>query len=222
VDAKFTASGTPDGETDYLDLVASVQSLSGTTLEAALRARLALDQYLRWLSLMSLLHSGDYSDELMLIGTETRGAAGNPVSFFHIHGWDTDDIFQDCHLDSRYAFDDSYGLSHCAESELDHKLLSDPHTYGLYVNALDEVITELSSARFRGAVDRAVAKLLAVLATERARLAMVELLDAHPDAVELAALEAALAERAEELAGLFEARRSELAAGIAAYRASGL
>jgi hypothetical protein len=218
-EVKFTAAGAPEGETDYLDFLASLAPLSGAALEAAVRRRLHLGQYLTWLALMSLLHTGDYSDEVLLIGTETRNGDGQPISYFHINGWDADDIFQNCHLDGMRAVQDDFDLIYCAESELDHKLISDPHTYSLYVDALSAVITQIPTVRFREVVDAASARLLSVLKLERARLAMVELLQAHPGATDLTVLETVLAQRADELEVLFDARSAEMSANIEAYRA---
>lgn len=217
---KYPAEDDPAALADYQNFRNALGALSGETLEAQLRSRLDLDQFLKWLALMTVLQNGDYSDEVIFFGTETLGLNNQPTTFFQLNGWDSDDIFVPCHFEGAYAMSDANGLLYCVEGELEHRILGDPRIYALYVAALDGVLGVITDEVFREVAQQAAADVLKVLESDPARNAMTEMLTDHPEATSYAVAEQLILGHAETLLQRYSQRRSQLAAGIQTYRSA--
>lgn len=94
-----------------------------------------VEQYLRWLALMTLVHSGDYVDEAWFFASEEL--LGATPWRFAMHAWDPDDSFQSCHHGGENAIVDPHGLLYCAEGDLDKVLLRSPEMYAAFVDTLE-------------------------------------------------------------------------------------
>jgi hypothetical protein len=202
----------------YNAFVQSAQTLTGDELVDFLDSSMDLDQYLRWMALMSLLRNGDYIDEVYFIGEETVGADGTPRDFYFIQTWDPDDIFSDCHHSGRFALTDDNGLLYCAEALIDHAIFDEPAIYARYVDVLDELIAELTVERFTAQAMATRDRLVAFLEDSEVRGAMVELLAANPAATDRDVAAGEIATATDELVAGFGARRDELLSRIAAWR----
>jgi CotH kinase protein len=107
------------------------------TLFAALSQRIDLDNYLRWLALQSVFQCGDYVDETFFYASQEQGA-----DYFRNVGWDTDDLFTDCHHNAKYAFRDPHGLTFCAEAPLDGALALSAEVYQRYAETLAQLMRD--------------------------------------------------------------------------------
>jgi hypothetical protein len=204
----------------YQAWLGELASLSGADLAAVLAERMDLAAYLRLLALSSLLRNGDTVDELWLWSTDRIGADGVVGDFYSFMGWDPEDLFTGCHYEGQYAFPDPWGLAYCAEAELDTIILSDPHLYARYVDALDAVLAVVTEEVFAAATAKTAAALLAVLARADVAAAMVELIDAVPAAADPVVAEAEVRARLARMETSFHNRRAALVQSIAAYRAA--
>lgn len=200
----------------YDELVAVAEELSGEELVEALRTRLDLDQYLRWIAVNTALGNGDYVDEVYFIGEETLGADGEPAEYFTIHAWDPDGIFTPCHREGRLAIEDPDGLLYCTEALLDRALFDDPVVEELYAETLASVLDRFGPEELAAIADEAAATVTRWLDDDEVAAAMNEFADAFPDDggvrdfVELVAA---------DLVARYEAQRSELIDRLDAFRA---
>lgn len=202
----------------YDSFLADVTELSGDELVDALEQQLDVDQYLRWVALMTLLGNGDYIDEVFFVAEASVDAAHQVVDYYTVHGWDPDDLFSDCHHDGRFAINDPNGLLYCTESLLDHHIFADPLVYDRYVDVLEEVIESVTPDRFRTLAEETRDELLGWFADAAIRDAMVELLAANPDAsAEDVAIEE-ITGATESLISNFESNRDSLIEAIVDYR----
>ena len=122
---------------------------------------LDVNQYLRWLALMTFVDSGDHVDEAWFYASDTaapeslaavrlnHGATNDgatndaphsvlPASWrFEMHAWDPDDSFQSCHHGGENAMPDPHGTLKCAEGDVDNVLLRAPDVYARYMDWLE-------------------------------------------------------------------------------------
>ncbi len=199
----------------YGDFLEAMRDLSGAELVDALDGAMDLDQYLRWVALMTLLGNGDYIDEVYFVAEESVDRAHRVIDYYTIHGWDPDDIFSDCHHGGANAFRDPNGLLYCTESVLDHLVVGDPAGYARYVDALRAVMESVDVEVFSAEVERTHDEIAAWLEDGEIRAAMVELLEANPEAIELEVAAAEIRTASDALRGAFVARYAELEAGLA-------
>lgn len=178
-----------------------------------------LDQYLRFLALMTAYRNGDHIDEIFMTAVEQASPDGPPTSWFTMSGWDNDDLFSDCHFGGVNAFDDRNGLIYCAESSLDHMLMSDPVMYDRYVDTLETLLLdEVPPARFDEALDVTEAALLPFLADPAIAEAMIEIQWDNPGASDPAIAQQDVQEHLDEMSALYAARHQLLLDRIAIYR----
>ena len=144
---------------------------------------LDVNQYLRWLALMTFVDSGDHVDEAWFYASDTAapeslaavrlnhgatydGGVTNdaprsvlPASWrFEMHAWDPDDSFQSCHHGGVNAMPDAHGTLKCAEGDVDNVLLRAPDVYARYMDWLEWTL--------RFGMDRVKATRLAKEATD--------------------------------------------------------
>jgi hypothetical protein len=215
----FTREGESKALASYERIVTGLAGLKGKALLQALRATLDLDQFLRWLALMSVLENGDYVDELIFYATDSVGADGKPSLYYSVMGWDPDDLFSNCHHQGRFAIDDPHGLLYCAEGVLEHRIFEDALVYERYVSVLEEVMTQVDQERFERALDATLKEVLPFFAKNAIRDAMVEFLEGHPDATSDAEAKRVIQAAATQMKERFAARSQLLRERIAAYRA---
>lgn len=167
----------------YRQIIDGVQGLSGDKLEAGLRRRLNLDQYLTWLALLNGMQSGDYLDEVFFYAAETTDAEGKPGAWHQIMGWDQDDLYTACHFQGVNAVNDPAGIIYCAEAELDRVILGDPVLYRRYATTLGAWLERVTVERFAERVRGIADGLLRHFANPKVLAAMTELSILNPDAV---------------------------------------
>ncbi len=202
----------------YDRFLGSFDEVEGRALVEALRDRMDLDQYLRWIALMSALGNGDYVDEAFFIATDGVDAEHREIEYYLVHGWDPDDLFSVCHHGGRFAIEDPHGLLYCAEAVLDHRIFADPVVYELYVDTLDALLQSLTDARFAEVSDRTAEELLFLFERDDVRGAMVEALADAPDFASAEGARAVIEGATDALQGRYAERRSLLLDRIAAYR----
>ena len=100
--------------------------------------------------------------------------------YFSIMPWDPDDAFSTCHHAGMWAVVDPNGLLYCTESALDHIIFADPHVYGLYVDTLEALLTEMDEAAFARFTGGTRGRLLPFFESAGVRAASVELLMREP------------------------------------------
>jgi hypothetical protein len=117
---------------EYQSVVALIDATEPSALLQALSAKLDLDLYFHWLTVMSLFQSGDYADEVFFYASD-EAAAADGGWYFRPLGWDSDDLFAACHHGGKYSFKDPAGLLYCLEGKLDRALLVSPEVYARFV-----------------------------------------------------------------------------------------
>lgn len=202
----------------YDRFLESMTALSGQPLVTALEEQLDLDQYLRWVALMTLLGNGDYIDEVFFVAESSVNADHEVIDYYTIHAWDPDDLFSDCHHGGRFAIEDPNGLLYCTESVLDHHMFAEPIVYDRYVDTLEALIAEVPTDRFRATAESTRDELLAWFEDDEIRHAMVELLEANPDAADQEVASGEITSATETLVERFDANRAALSEAIDTYR----
>jgi hypothetical protein len=204
---------------DYDQLVASLEALSGEALLEEARSRMDLDQFLRWIALMTLLRNGDYVDELFFYASDRASGEGSVAPYFSVFGWDPDDLFSTCHHGGRFAITDPHGLLYCAEGLLEHRLLADPLVYAHYVDVLEQVLGHITEQRFAATLEQSTQDALTMLARDDLRAACAELFGSHPERATREGAEAFVRAAAAQLRKDFAAQRALLLQRITEYRA---
>jgi hypothetical protein len=200
-EVRWVAAPATDGDAAarYHQILEGVAGLQGPALEAGLRARMHLDQYLLWTAILNGFQSGDYVDEVFFYATESTDAAGQRSDFHLIMGWDQDDAFSPCHFGGTLAIYDPAGLLGCSESELDRRIFGDPELYRRYAQVLGRWLERFTVERFaqtlRGTADR----LMVLLQKPAVLRAMTELSAMNPDTVMSVPLLQSLVEKELEL-----------------------
>jgi hypothetical protein len=180
------------GLDQYRALTAPIDYVEPDALYATLSESMDFDGYLRWLALNTYLKCGDYVDETFFYGSLERGAAG-PGLYFRNIGWDADDLFRDCHHDGNFAYDDPFGIVHCAEGDLDRALFVSADVYARFVASLRELTRELFPPDVVMAeLDEVKRELFAVLNDEATCGGLQELRAARPDATSCVGARAAI------------------------------
>jgi hypothetical protein len=201
----------------YETLISQAEALAGDKLVAWLDQTMDLQQYLRWISLMSLLESGDFIDEVYFMSTEITGSDASVADYFSISTWDQDDIFKTCHSGGLNAILDPNGLLNCVEGRLDHAIFDDPEVYERFAEELAKTLDWLDQATFDAATHASETRVLEILARDGARAAMVELLDDNPAAIAYDVAKEEVLARGAELRKRFAKRRALLIDLLAAY-----
>lgn len=207
---KYAAGDEAEALAAYEKLISQAEALSGNELIAWLDQAMDLDQYLRWIALMTVLHSGDFVDEVYFMSTEVTGPDASASDYFSISTWDQDDILKPCHKSGENAMDDPHGMIYCAEARLDFAIFSEPKIYERFANELEQTMAWLDQDTFDAAMHASEDSVLGILARDDARAAMVELLDDVPAAIDYDVAEQEVLERGAELRDLFADRRAEL------------
>ena len=167
----------------YHQILDGVAGLDGAALEAGLRRRMHLDQYLQWTAILNGFQSGDHVDEVFFYATESTEAGGQRGDYHLIMGWDQDDAFANCHYQGTLAIQDPAGLLWCSESELDRRIFGDPHLYRRYAEVLGRWLDRFTVERFAGLLRATADRLLARFRNPKVLGAMTELAALNPDAV---------------------------------------
>jgi len=128
-------------------------------------------------------------------------------------GWDSDDLLQPCHHNSKFAMEDPNGVLYCAEGDLDHALLRSDAVYGRFMEQLGLLTTTLTAAAVDEVLDGVKAELFAVLAADETAAAMTKL-----GAKTAAEAHAAIEDNMTAFAAALESRRADLAAKVEAYQ----
>jgi hypothetical protein len=214
-EVKWALGGDLAGVEAYGRLLDGLDALKGAELERTLRARLDLDQYLRWLALMNLLGSGDYIDEVYFYAVATLDAEGHPREHWAILGWDQDDLFAECH--TRTPIADPHGLLLCAEAELDGYIIRDANLYRQYADILERLAGTLTPERFRQTLGATAAKLLAHLSRPEVLAGAIDL-PGWSREMTPAMAQAVVNEEVDELVRQFTANRTRIAETLTRYR----
>ena len=222
VEVKWARNGDNQAAIDAMDgFITEISALSGTQLEAAMEARIDVDQYLTFIAAQTIWHNGDYVDEAFYVSTDTLDATGTAGDFYETMGWDADDLFSDCHYGGNYAFVDPNQIAYCAEAAIDLVILGDALMYGRYVDKVEELLlTRLTIADFSAALETTRADILPWFARADICAAMVRLLQENPGAIDPAVAQADISWSIDNLDNAFASRHALLLARIAAYRAN--
>ena len=210
------AAGADVALAQYHELVALVDNNKGPELLPLLQERMALDRYLDWIALNTLLRNGDYIDEAYFHAS----AEGQGSWYWRAAGWDPDDLMMDCHHKGQHAVATPHDLVYCAEADLDRALNHSDAVFARYVDRLESLLTErVSAAHLSATVQRVRAQLFEALDDDATAAAMVELVAANPSASTAAGAKADIGSHMDGFVAAVEARRQVLLEGIAAYRA---
>jgi len=209
-------------EVEYANPDDSFLSLYEDTSEnlATAGQHIDLPQYYRFLGTMSAIQNGDYIDELFITGVEQSTRNGLGSTWFTVTAWDQDDIQSNCHNGGANAWPDPYQLAYCAESDLAEMLLSDPTSYGLFVDALENVLLEdITPDVFNAALAKTSAAIMPYLAQSQITEAMVVLLASNPGAANPAVAQQDVQDTLDEMGEDYADRHSLLLNRIAIYDA---
>lgn len=218
-EVKYAAAGQEAALSGYYQALQALIGKSGDALVQSLEEHLDLHGYLGFLAFHSLLQNGDYADEVWMLSTDRLRENGAIGDWFSFVGWDPDDVFSECHYEGQYALADHYGLSFCAEAELDDRILTDAKAYARYVDRLDQVLADITDETFTHAVKAAQVALQPYL--RRPAIAAVMLgLPEDDDALALETLSAEIASAAKGLIETFQRRRQLLQQRVARYRSA--
>tara|TARA_R110002096_G_scaffold171490_4_gene344465 strand:+ start:84288 stop:86246 length:1959 start_codon:yes stop_codon:yes gene_type:complete len=186
---------------------------------ATLHEHLNIEQYLRFLALMTAYQNGDYIDEIWVAASEQRVVGDSAGLWFETMAWDNDDLFSDCHYEGRFAFVDPNDLVYCAEATIDHALLADPVVYSRYVDILEDVLrNRVPPERFDAATEATAGEILPILARDGVSAALVRLVEDNPGAVDPAEAQRDVSAKLEALRGLYRSRHGVLLERIGVYR----
>lgn len=196
-----------------------ISTLTGTALVAALREQLDYDQYLRYLANQSVLRSGDYIDELFVIGSEQADGVGSTTEMYRFMAWDPEG-YTNCHGGGANAYNDPNGIAYCAEGRLDFKILPDPMVYSQFVTKVEESLAnQLTRAKMVAALDQVKTALQGQLTKPATCAAMTELLRLNAGAADCAVARTVVGTRADAILTAYDSRRTQLQTLITTYRA---
>jgi hypothetical protein len=219
---KYPVAGSAEEErtlmAEFDALVPLVDTTDPAFLWDVLSQRMDFDNYLRWIALNTLLLNGDYVDETFFYGSNELSGDVGVLMYFRTTGWDPDDLDSGCHYGGRYALVDPHGIVFCAEDQLDRALNLSPIVYERFIDILEILIHEtLTEEILNAELDRIEAELFAVLGTEAACAAMIEI--PAPDR-SCASIHAAISSQIDAYRARMVARRAELVTLIDLYRAA--
>ncbi|MEZ4265916.1 MAG: CotH kinase family protein [Myxococcota bacterium] len=201
----------------YRDIAGLIDKSQPEILGSTLDATMDFDGYLGWLAFQTLFRNGDFVDEVYFYASDEPAGGG---WYWRVHGWDTDDLFSDCHHGGKFAFDDPAGLIYCAEGDLDLAMWTVPGLYARYVERLERLMdVELPVARVEGELAAVRGELMALLERESTCRAMTELGAAAGGSAPCEAVRAAIDQRIDAFSAEAAARRTSLRAAISAWRA---
>ncbi len=180
---------------------------------------LDLEQYLRFIALMTAYQNGDYVDEIWLTHTDHMRADGTTTEWFDLMAWDNDDLFSTCHRSAEYAVDDPNGLIFCAKAPLDHALFASSTNYERYIDALEEVlVNDVTEGRFAEAARATEAALLPFFDDPAIVAAMAGLVAGDPPAVDPVVATSDIRAKLSSLVILYASRRALLLDRIESWR----
>jgi hypothetical protein len=112
-------------------------------------------------------------------------------------------------------------MSYCAETALDHTILSDPLSFEGFADVLQELVEEkLTHSMFKAALDNTRAHVLHYLKRPEISRAMIELIESNPAARDPAIAAAEVNAKLAELDVEFVQRQEMLRERIEEYRRS--
>ncbi|MGB0591498.1 MAG: CotH kinase family protein [Myxococcota bacterium] len=198
----------------YESMVDLVWTTDPADLESTLAEHIDLEMFLQWLAFHTYVRNGDYVDEVYLYASMENGGL-----FYRPSGWDADDLLSNCHHGGVNALYDPYGIYYCAEGNLEHALLSSPPLYDRFVNHLEALILDVMPYETMvSTVFMVRDDLFAHLEEESVCGAMVEIINANPQAGTCAGAKADIdAQMQAFLSGLSQ-RSTTLLNKIEAYR----
>lgn len=201
----------------YQAFFTRITPLSGAELISELRNQLDLDQYLRYLANQSIFRSGDYIDEAFFFASEQANGLGAVGETYRVMTWDPEG-YTTCHGGGALAYPDANNLAYCAEGRLDHKLLSDPQVYALFVDKLERGLSgRLSRERMAAMLEQNRLQLQSLLSTPAICAAMVELQKINAGAADCAVARSVIGARADAILSAYDMRRAYLQMQLAAY-----
>jgi hypothetical protein len=203
----------------WTDFETAIQPLTGAPLVAALKEKLDLDQYARYLANQTILQCGDYPDELYFLGTEQANGKGQVAETYRIAPWDPEG-YSACHAGGANAWPDPWSLAYCAEARLDFKILPDPTVYALFVANIEAQLNgAFSQGKMSDALNKTKAALQAMLVDPALCAANIEFKTINAGYADCAVSRTIVANRADQLLAAYNARRTLLLNNIAAYKA---
>ncbi|MDA9982119.1 CotH kinase family protein [Gammaproteobacteria bacterium] len=219
-DVKYSSTTDVLAAADYNSLLQRFNSIEGPELTAKLSTYIDLEQYWLMLAAASVLQNGDYVDEVWMFSSEESRPNGTLGGRYRFAAWDPEDVFSRCHS-KRLEFIDPHGLSYCAETALDHTILSDPLAYEGFADALQELVEEkLTHGIFKAALDNTRTHVLHYLMRPEISQAMSELIESNPAARDPAVAAGEVNARLAELEVEFVRRQELLRERIEEYRDS--
>lgn len=202
----------------YKAFAMEIAPLSGDALVTALRNHMDLDQYMRYLGNQSVLRSGDYIDELYLMGSEQANGQGGTNEVYRFMAWDPEG-YTNCHSGGANAYVDPNGMAYCAEGRLDFKILPDAKVYAMFVDKLEASMNgTLSRERMAAALTQTKTSLQGLLSTPAICAAMTELRSFNTNFADCNVARSIIATRADTILAAYDARRTALLPLIATYR----
>jgi hypothetical protein len=147
-----------------------------------LSERLNISQYLTWIAGNTLIHNGDYIDEMWLYALAGQDMKGESRWQYQVIAWDMDDLFSECHYGGRYAIEVLDGLLYCTESILDHAIFGNESVQNLYVSVLKSVLTQVHDDHIIQWQARIQDGLSILLQDPKVSAAMIELQRIDPQA----------------------------------------
>lgn len=213
-DVKYATGSDAKALALYEQAVTIAQTAPADEVADQMSSIMDLDAYLRWMAFMTFMVNGDYVDEVYFYGA-LEGAA----PYFRMANWDPDDLFSACHHGSKFAHEDPAGILYCSEGKIDEAILRSPEVYGLFVDALEQVMADLTPAKLQWAMSGMREQLFAVVASDATAAAMAELIGSHPEAATKDGFRATVSAMMDDMLTAAEKSRADLTAKIAAWRA---
>ena len=200
----------------YEAMAGLVWNTPAEDLEATLEAHLDLEMFLEWLAFHTYVRNGDYVDEVFFFASIEQGER-----FYRISGWDADDLLSNCHHNAKNALPDPWNIYYCAEGILEHALIYSPVLYDRFINHLEALILEeLPYEKMVSTVFMVRDALFEHLNDESVCSAMVEIINANPQASTCEGAKADIQGHMQDFLSGLSQRSTSLLNLIEAYRSA--
>ena len=128
---------------EYDDISRVAKTCDDKNCYRALKKRMNIDAYTRWIAFNSLVKMGDYVDEIYFYSSNEN----QQTPYWGIQAWDPDDMMQECHHGGKDAYIDRFRMLYCLEGSMDVVFLRSKDMYSRFVQTLEELLKNSVSDR---------------------------------------------------------------------------